>query len=101
MANLYANSRNTRTDAEAFLAEIPAEHVAYLHVAGGIAADGVYHDTHAHPVPPGVFDLLAAACAWLSPRGILLERDDRFGTDAELAAELAAIRAVRDGKRAA
>jgi uncharacterized protein (UPF0276 family) len=32
--------------------------------------------------------------------GVLLERDDAYPTDAELAAELAAIRAVVDGVRA-
>ncbi len=101
VANLYANSRNGGTDAAGFLAQIPAEHVAYLHVAGGRYAGGLYHDTHADPVPTDVLDLLAVACDRLGPRGILLERDDTFGTDAELAAELAAIRDVRDRQRAA
>jgi uncharacterized protein (UPF0276 family) len=95
VANLHANTRNTGTDPAEFLAGIPAGNVAYLHVAGGVEHRGVYHDTHAHPVPAPVLDLLAEACSILKPQGLLLERDDRFGTDAELAGELAAIRRVR------
>lgn len=96
VANLHANARNTGTDPAEFLATVPAEHVAYLHLAGGVEHEGIYHDTHAHPVAPPVLELLAQACEQLLPRGLLLERDDRYGTDAEIAAELAAIRRIRD-----
>jgi uncharacterized protein (UPF0276 family) len=70
-------------------------------VAGGVLRDGVWHDTHAHPVPPAVLDLLAAVCARIHPPGVLLERDDAYPSDAALAAELAAIRGVVDTARAA
>lgn len=96
VANLHANATNLGTDPTEFLNTVPAEHVAYLHVAGGVEHHGIYHDTHAHAVPAPVLDLLAEACAHLHPRGVLLERDDRYGTDAEIAAELGAIRSVRD-----
>ncbi|HUR73983.1 MAG TPA: DUF692 domain-containing protein [Sporichthya sp.] len=100
VANLHANARNTGTDPAEFLATVPAEHVAYMHVAGGVEQNGLYHDTHAHPVAPPVLDLLGRACEQLRPRGLLLERDDHYGTDAEIAAELTAIRRVRDLVRA-
>ncbi|MBA3745000.1 DUF692 domain-containing protein [Sporichthya sp.] len=96
VANLHANARNTGTDPAEFLATVPAEQVAYLHVAGGVEHDGIYHDTHAHPIAPPVLELLGRACEQLRPRGLLLEWDDRYGTDAEIAAEVAVIRRVRD-----
>ncbi|WP_205669221.1 DUF692 domain-containing protein [Amycolatopsis suaedae] len=94
VANLYANARNLGTDPERFLDELPLERVAYVHVGGGVEEDGVYHDTHAHPVPPAVLELLRELRSRTEPPGVLLERDDHYPTDTELAAELAAIRAA-------
>ncbi len=92
VANLYANAHNLGTDPMAFLDTVPLEQVAYVHVGGGVWRDGTYHDTHAHPVLPEVLELLGELRARTRPRGVLLERDDRFPDDGELAAELTAIR---------
>ncbi|MFC5287822.1 DUF692 domain-containing protein [Actinokineospora guangxiensis] len=94
VANMWANARNLGHDTDALLDDLPLERVAYVHVAGGYEHDGVYHDSHAHPVPHQVLDLLADVCARVSPPGVLLERDDHYPTDDDLAAELAAIRRV-------
>jgi uncharacterized protein (UPF0276 family) len=94
VANLYADACNLGLDVGAFLAGLPLERLAYVHVAGGLSADGLYHDTHAHPVPSPVFEVLAALCGLVDPPGVLLERDDRYPADAELAAELEGIRSV-------
>lgn len=94
VANLYANARNLGHDPARLLDELPLERIAYVHVAGGVERDGLYHDTHAHPVPPEVFDLLGELRARTRPPGVLLERDDAYPTDEALAAELAAIRAT-------
>ncbi len=92
VANLYANARNIGTDPERFLDEIPWERLAYVHMAGGVERDGVYHDTHAHPVVPDVLDLLRELRKRVDPPGVLLERDDDYPPDSELAAELVALR---------
>lgn len=94
VANLHANARNIGTDPVEFLTTLPLERLAYVHVAGGVERDGLYHDTHAHAMPDAVLDLLGDLCARVEPPGVLLERDDDYPTDEELAAELAAIRAV-------
>lgn len=101
VANLHACAVNLAQDPARVLDELPLERVAYVHAAGGTTGpDGLYHDTHAHPLGPAVLDLLAdllARCAAVGVRpGVLLERDDRYPADAELAAELALLRTAHD-----
>jgi uncharacterized protein (UPF0276 family) len=89
--NVYANARNQGGDPHAQLDRLPLHRVAYVHVAGGIERDGLYHDTHAHPVPAAVLDLVEDLCSRVAVPGVMLERDDRFPSDAELNEELDAI----------
>lgn len=98
LSNLYANAHNHGYDALEALVRFPLERIAYVHVGGGVLRDGVYHDTHAHPVVPGVLHLVEELYAIADPPGVLLERDDDFPPEAELTAELRAIAdAVRCG----
>ncbi|MDV9191853.1 DUF692 domain-containing protein [Streptomyces sp. SR27] len=92
VANLHTNHVNRGEDPARALAELPVEAIAYVHVAGGVERDGVWHDTHAHPVPEAVLDVLADLAGRITPPGILLERDDDFPPAEELAGELEAIR---------
>lgn len=92
--NVYANARNLGGDAVAFLDAIPLDKIAYVHIAGGVETGGIYHDTHAQPIPEDVLSLLEELCARVAVPGVLLERDDRFPSDAELNAELDAIAAA-------
>jgi uncharacterized protein len=94
VANLYANARNHGGDPLAFLDALPLERIAYVHVAGGVERDGLYHDTHAHPTPPAVLDLVGEVCRRRDPPGVMLERDDAYPPEPELAAELDAIAAA-------
>ncbi|MFE1252073.1 DUF692 domain-containing protein [Streptomyces sp. NPDC058766] len=92
VANLHTNHVNRGEDPAKALAELPLEAVAYVHVAGGSERDGVWHDSHAHPVPRPVLDVLTDLASRVSPPGVLLERDENFPEPAELEGELAAIR---------
>ncbi|PWG15228.1 endonuclease [Streptomyces sp. V2] len=92
VANLHTNHVNRGEDPFRALAELPVEAIAYVHVAGGLEKDGVWHDTHAHPVPPAVLSLLTGLTSRTSPPGVLLERDDNFPDPTELTGELEAIR---------
>ncbi|MEU2024004.1 DUF692 domain-containing protein [Streptomyces sp. NPDC016469] len=94
VANLHTNHVNRGEDPAAALDELPVEAIAYVHVAGGVEKDGVWHDTHAHPVTAPVLDVLAELRSRVDPPGVLLERDEAFPPDGELAGELDAIRGV-------
>ncbi|MEV4685512.1 DUF692 domain-containing protein [Streptomyces kurssanovii] len=94
VANLHTNHVNRGEDPSAALDELPVESIAYVHVAGGLERDGIWHDTHAHPVTQPVLDVLSDLRARVDPPGVLLERDDDFPASSELEGELATIRAT-------
>ncbi|MER7548591.1 DUF692 domain-containing protein [Streptomyces anulatus] len=94
VANLHTNHVNLGQDPAKALDELPVEAIAYVHVAGGVEKNGVWHDTHAHPVSEPVLEVLAELRSRVDPPGVLLERDDAFPPGAELAGELDAIRAT-------
>jgi uncharacterized protein (UPF0276 family) len=97
--NVYANARNLGGDPLAFLEHLPLDRIAYVHIAGGVETAGIYHDTHAEPIPEEVFQLLEELCARVAIPGVLLERDDRFPGETELNAELdAVVNAMRSGQ---
>lgn len=91
LSNLYANAHNHGYDALESLVRFPLDQIAYVHVGGGTFRDGVYHDTHADAVVPAVLHLVEELFALTDAPGVLLERDDDFPPEAELAAELHAI----------
>lgn len=98
VANLHASAVARGTDPVADLLRFPLGAVAYVHVAGGVEQDGLYLDTHAHPMTPAVLDLVATLVAAYDDRGlplpgILLERDDDV--------TVPAVRAEHDALRAA
>jgi hypothetical protein len=101
VANLHTNHVNQGEDPARALAELPLEALAYVHVAGGFERDGVWHDSHAHPVPRPVLDILTDLASRVSPPGVLLERDENFPEPAELESELGAVREAVELGRAA
>lgn len=94
VANVWANARNAGSDPVALVDRLPLDRVAYVHVAGGIERAGLYHDTHTHPVPAGVLDLLARLADRVAIPGVMLERDGHFPPTDELDGELDAIAAA-------
>ncbi|MFF4543761.1 DUF692 domain-containing protein [Streptomyces sp. NPDC001435] len=99
VANLHTNQVNRGEDPAKALAELPLEAIAYVHVAGGFERDGVWHDSHAHPVPRPVLDILTNLASRVAPPGVLLERDENFPEPGELERELESIRgAVEEGR---
>ena len=74
--NIYVNSVNHGYDAEGFLRAIPANRIAYAHIAGHyVEADDFLVDTHGADVIDPVWKLLAKAYELYGVFPTLLERD--------------------------
>jgi uncharacterized protein (UPF0276 family) len=91
--NLYANSLNFGFDAGDFLTRIPLERIATIHLAGGkwIGRGGARRllDDHLHDVPDPVYILLEDVAAHAPrPLTVILERDGKFPSIAELMTQL-------------
>ncbi|MGW3462948.1 DUF692 domain-containing protein, partial [Streptomyces olivaceoviridis] len=72
VANLHTARVNLGADPVAVLDALPLEHLAYVHVAGGVLRDGLWHDTHTHPVTGPVLEVLAELARRTDPPGVLL-----------------------------
>jgi uncharacterized protein (UPF0276 family) len=87
--NVYVSSVNHGFDPRAYLAAIPADRVAQIHLAGHAAQHGFIVDTHDRPVAEPVWQLYAETIARLGPTPTLLEWDAELPSLAELTAEAA------------
>lgn len=91
--NLHANALNFGFDAREFIARIPIERVATIHLAGGkwIGPQGSQRllDDHLHDVPDPVYELLATVAA-RAPQSltVILERDGNFPSIESLLAQV-------------
>ena len=94
--NLVVNACNHGYDAADFLARVPAERVACIHVAGHYdEAPDLKIDTHGASVQPPVWNLLEQAYAHCGLVPTLLERDFNLPPLAELLAEVEHIRTLQ------
>lgn len=90
--NIYVNSVNHRYDASGFLSALPAERIAYIHIAGHYnEAEDLIVDTHGADVVDPVWALLDEAYAQFGVIPTLLERDFNIPPYAELMQEVATI----------
>ncbi len=96
--NVYVNSVNHGFDPVAFLRQMPAERIVYMHMAGHYQeAPDLIIDTHGAAVIEPVWQLLDTAYALLGLAPTLLERDFNIPPLAELAAEVARIAKLQAG----
>lgn len=96
--NVYVNSINHGSDAQAFIRAMPPERVHYLHVAGHqqVSPD-LLIDTHGAAIADPVWDLLGYTYQHIGVRPTLLERDFNLPTWFELQQELQQIRQIQQG----
>jgi len=98
--NIYVNSVNHGYDAEAFLKAIPAERIAYAHIAGHyVEAEDFLVDTHGSEVIDPVWKLLGKAYELSGVFPTLLERDFNLPPLAELLREVETIKTIQDAWR--
>lgn len=95
--NIYVNSVNHGYDAETFLRAIPAQRIAYAHIAGHYVQDENFLvDTHGAEVIDPVWRLLAKAYEWFGVFPTLLERDFNIPEVAELLLEVNTIKHIQN-----
>jgi len=88
VTNLYTNSVNHGYDALEFLNQLPLERVVQLHFTGGFWDGDVLIDSHSHTTFSEVWQLMAEVLKRVTPRGMILERDENIPPFADLVAEL-------------
>ncbi len=94
--NIYVNSINHHYDAEAFLKSMPADRIAYGHIAGHYEeADDLRVDTHGADVIDPVWDLLSKAYQLFGVFPTLLERDFNIPSLDDLFGEVDTIRQLQ------
>lgn len=90
--NIYVNAVNHGYDAQEFLAAMPRERIAYIHIAGHFdETDDLLIDTHGADVKEQVWALLSAAYRRFGVVPTLLERDFNFPPLPVLLSEVARI----------
>ena len=94
--NLYVNSVNHGYSTEEFLKRIPAERIAYLHIAGHHRESAeLLIDTHGTPIASPVWSLLERCYDRFGALPTLLERDFNIPPLADLLNEVEAIRTLQ------
>jgi uncharacterized protein (UPF0276 family) len=87
--NVYVNSFNHKYDPYKFIAELPLDQVAYIHMAGHEQrTPELIIDTHGEPIIEPVYDLFSWTVERVPAVPILLERDFNFPQFEELQSEL-------------
>jgi len=95
--NIYVNSINHRYDAEAYLKAIPAERIAYAHIAGHyVESEDFVVDTHGAEVIDPVWKLLQLAYQLYGVFPTLLERDFNIPPLNVLLKEVDTIRSIQN-----
>jgi uncharacterized protein (UPF0276 family) len=98
LENLFLNAENHRFDPEAFIDALPPGLVHEVHLAGGTAVEEpslerpFLADSHSHPVPERVLELLEYLLERHQPTTVVLERDDRLDATHEILRDISLIR---------
>ncbi len=98
--NIYVNSVNHGYDAEEFLKAIPANRIAYAHIAGHyVEAEDFLVDTHGADIIDPVWKLLGKAYELFGVFPTLLERDFNLPPIAGLLKEVNTIKTMQNDWR--
>ncbi len=99
--NIDVSAQNHGFDPYAYLAGVPMDRVAQIHVAGHTRFEKYVLDTHDHPVSDPVWKLYAHAIRTAGVTATLLEWDDKIPSFDEVHAEALKANAFIAGARAA
>lgn len=88
ITNLFINSKNLTFDPFDFLDRLNPDHIVQLHYVGFEGDESQLIDTHARATQQEIYDLMAHVFKRRVPRGVLLERDDRYELLEEITEDL-------------
>lgn len=94
--NIHVSACNHGFAAADFIAGIPVDAVAEIHLAGYEEVDGLLVDTHSRPIYPEVWELYRAALEHFGPVPTLIEWDQDIPPFAVLQGEAAQAQACLD-----
>lgn len=93
LTNVQNNAVNNDYDSFDFLDKMPLDRVVQIHLAGGYYHREILLDTHSHPVPQEVLEMLEYIAPRLSNlKGVLIERDQEFPPFEDLVEEMEKVR---------
>jgi uncharacterized protein (UPF0276 family) len=98
--NVYVNATNHGFDPDHYLAVMPADAIAEIHLAGFDASGPCLIDTHGAPVAPAVWELYGRAVARYGPRPTLIEWDVDIPPLETLLAEAATAQSMLEARDA-
>jgi uncharacterized protein (UPF0276 family) len=98
--NIYVNAVNHGFDPDTYLAAIPGEAIAEIHLAGFDASGPCLIDTHGAPVSADVWALYDRAIRRYGPRPTLIEWDTDIPPFATLEREAATAQAIIEARDA-
>jgi uncharacterized protein len=98
--NIHVNAVNHGFDADAYVAAIPADAVAEIHLAGFDASGPCLIDTHGAPVAPEVWALYRRTIGRIGARPTLIEWDTDIPSFAVLQREAATAQAMLEERDA-
>jgi uncharacterized protein (UPF0276 family) len=94
--NVFVSATNHGFDPVDFIAGIPQDRVAQMHLGGYTDDGGFFIDTHDHPVSHPVWDLYAAAVRRFGAVPTLIEWDDKIPAFEVLQEEAAKASKIRE-----
>lgn len=93
--NVYVNAFNHQYEPREFIAALPLDRVAYIHMAGHEkVSDDLIIDTHGEAIIDPVYDLFDYTVQLMQPVPVLLERDFNIPETKELINEMNALKAI-------
>lgn len=93
--NVYVNGFNNSYDAKQFIADMPLEKVAYIHMAGHEkVSEDLIIDTHGQSIIDPVYDLFEWTLKRMKPVPVLLERDFNIPEMAALQFEMDQLKSI-------
>lgn len=96
--NVYANAVNHGYDAREFIAALPLDRVAQVHLGGGHDEDGIRIDSHSAPAPAPVWELLQFVAARTDLKAVIVEWDAHLPPFAVIRREVETARDILQGK---